>query len=49
MTRNGEPLVVIDPAPSKRKRVPFGVARETGEIKGDLIEPAESSTVWESL
>lgn len=49
VTRNGKPLVVVYPAPIKRKRVPFGIAKETGKIHGDLIEPAESSSVWEVL
>lgn len=49
VTRNGEPLVVVYPASTQRKRVPFGIAKETGEIKGDLVEPTESSTAWEVL
>jgi prevent-host-death family protein len=47
VTRNGEPLVVVYPAPTERKRVPFGVAKGTGEIHGDLVEPVEPPSVWE--
>lgn len=49
VTKNGEPLVVVYPAPMQRQRVPFGIAKDTGKIVGDIIEPASCEDTWEVL
>lgn len=49
VTRNGEPLVVVYPAPSAKGRAKFGELKETGRILGDLVEPAEEPVEWDVL
>jgi hypothetical protein len=49
VTRNGEPLVIISPAPQRIQRAPFGALRETGKVLGDLTAPASDETDWEVL
>jgi len=48
VTRNGEPLVVIHPySEEPAQRAPFGAARGTIAICGDLLAPVEEK--WEAL
>lgn len=48
VTRNGEPLVVIYPySEEPTQRAPFGAARGTIEIVGDIVAPTEEE--WEAL
>ena len=49
VTRNGRPLVVINPSPATKTRAEFGVAKGTGKIMGDLITPAVELSEWEVL
>ena len=49
ITRNGQPLVVINPITNTKTRAEFGVAKETGKILGDLITPAVEPSKWEIL
>jgi len=46
--QNGIPVVTIHPAKSS-KRAPFGVAKESGQILGDLVEPPLSPTTGNVL
>ncbi len=46
--QNGTPVVMIYPAKSS-KRAPFGVAKESGQVIGDLVEPPLSPTTWNVL
>lgn len=39
VTKNGEPLVIIYPAPGKNRRAPFGAMKGSGRIIGDIVEP----------
>jgi prevent-host-death family protein len=39
VTQNGEPLVIVYPAPTKSRRAPFGIAKGSGQIIGDIVEP----------
>ena len=48
VTQNGSPVVTIYPAKSS-KRAPFGVAKESGQVLGDLVEPPLSPTTWNVL
>ncbi len=47
ITRNGKPLAIVNPVTEKETRAQFGVAKETGTIKGDLISPAVELSDWE--
>jgi hypothetical protein len=49
VTHEGEPLVIIYPATTKRKRAVFGALKDRGEILGDLIAPAVPIDTWEVL
>ncbi len=46
---NGKPVVIVSPVSSQQKRPAFGVLKESGEILGDIVEPAISLTTWEVL
>lgn len=47
VTRHGKPLVVINPVQNSQPRKGFGIAKETIEIQGDIIEPATDLADWE--
>ncbi len=49
VTRFGKPIAEITP-PSLPPRQPewLGSLRETGSIRGDLVEPASDSSDWEA-
>ena len=49
VTKNGEPLVVVYPAPSDTGRAKFGDMKEGGKILGDIVEPASNPNEWEVL
>jgi prevent-host-death family protein len=49
ITRNGKPLVVVHPIAHTNTRAKFGIAKETGQILGDLIAPAIEPSEWEVL
>ena len=49
VTHEGEPLVIIYPATTKRKRAVFGELKDKGEILGNLIAPAVPIDTWEVL
>lgn len=49
ITRNGQPLVVVNPIPEAQTRAKFGVAKNTGTIVADVINPAIESSEWEIL
>ena len=46
VTKNGEPLVVIFPAPEQHSRPRFGFAKDTVSGVGDLIAPVTSDSEW---
>lgn len=45
--RAGKPFAIIYPAGKEPERPPFGFAKGTGEILGDIVSPAEQP--WEVL
>ena len=49
ITRNGQPLVVVNPFTDTQTRAKFGIAKNTGKIVGDIITPAVEASEWESL
>jgi hypothetical protein len=49
VTQNGESLVVVYPAPVKSRRAPFGVAKGTGQVLSDIVEPVLNESTWEVL
>ena len=49
ITRNGQPLVVVNPVTDTQTRAKFGIAKNTGKAIGDLISPAVEVSEWESL
>jgi prevent-host-death family protein len=49
VTQNGEPLVVVYPVPVKSRRAPFGVAKGTGQVLSDIVEPVLPESTWEVL
>lgn len=49
VTKNGKPLVVVHPFSEPTIRVPFGIAKGTAKIKGDIVEPASSEEEWDVL
>lgn len=49
ITRNGKPLVVVQAITDTNTRAKFGIAKETGKILGDLIEPAIEPSEWKVL
>ena len=49
ITRNGQPLVVVNPVTDTQTRAKFGVAKNTGKAIGDLISPVVEVSEWESL
>jgi prevent-host-death family protein len=49
ITRNGQPLAVINPATLTKTRAEFGIAKGTGKVKGDLITPIVEASEWEVL
>jgi prevent-host-death family protein len=49
ITRNGQPLAVINPVTTAKTRMGFGIAKKTGKITGDLITPATDTEEWEVL
>jgi antitoxin (DNA-binding transcriptional repressor) of toxin-antitoxin stability system len=49
ITKKGEPLAVVYPAPKQRTRVPFCIAQGTAKIKANIVEPAGDSSDWEML
>lgn len=49
ITRNGQPLVVVNPIADTQTRAKFGIAKKTGKIVGDLITPAIELSEWEIL
>jgi prevent-host-death family protein len=49
VTRNGKPLVVVNPVTDTCTRAKFGIAKKTGKILGDLIAPATELSDWEIL
>jgi prevent-host-death family protein len=48
VTQNGEPLVVVYPA-LKPRRAPFGIAKGTGQVLEDIVEPVLPESTWEVL
>ncbi len=49
VTRFGEPVAeVVPPSPRPRPESWLGSMKETGEIAGDLIEPAVEAQAWEA-
>ena len=48
ITRNGQPLVVVNPISENETRAKFGVAKNTGKIVADIIDLVEVSE-WEIL
>ena len=49
ITRNGQPLVVVNPIAETQTRAKFGVAKKTGKIVGDIISPVVELSEWEIL
>jgi prevent-host-death family protein len=50
ITRKGEPVAqVVPPSKPKRPKSWLGCLSSTGEIKGDIIEPACHEYDWEAL
>jgi hypothetical protein len=49
VTQDGETLVIIYPTPMKPHRAPFGIAKGSGQILGDLVEPVLTESTWEVL
>jgi len=49
VTRHGKPLVVINSVEESQERKGFGIAKNTIEIKEDIIEPATDLSDWEIL
>ncbi len=49
ITRNGQPLVVVNPIKDNQTRAKFGVAKTTGKIVGDIITPTVELSEWEIL
>ena len=49
ITKKGEPLAVVYPAPKQRTRVPFGIAQGTAKIIENIVEPACDPSEWEAL
>jgi prevent-host-death family protein len=49
ITRNGQPLAVINPVTLTKTRADFGIAKGTAKIKGDLITPVVELSEWEVL
>jgi prevent-host-death family protein len=49
VTRNGQPLALINPVTSPKTRVEFGIAKGTGKIIGDIVAPAIDTKEWEVL
>lgn len=49
ITRNGQPLVVVNPVTNTQTRAKFGIAKKTGKIIGEVITPAVATSEWESL
>ena len=49
ITRNGKPLVMVNPIAVNKTRAEFGVAKKTGTIKGDLVAPVVETSEWEVL
>jgi prevent-host-death family protein len=47
ITRNGQPLAIINSITAKKTRAEFGIAKGTGQIKGDLITPIVELSEWE--
>lgn len=45
---NGMPVAMIYLAQSS-KRAPFGIAKESGQVLRDLVEPPLSPTTWNVL
>ena len=48
ITEDGTPIVTIYPAQIS-KRAEFGVAKDSGQVLGDLVEPPLSPTAWKVL
>lgn len=48
VTQNGTPVVTINPA-RKSQRAKFGVAKDSGQVLGDLVETPLSPTDWKIL
>jgi len=49
ITRFGEPVAeVVPPSPKERPQDWIGSMQSTGEIKGDIISPADDAA-WETL
>lgn len=49
ITRNGQPLVVVNPIPENETRAKFGIAKNTGKIVADIIDPVVEVSEWEIL
>jgi prevent-host-death family protein len=49
ITRNSQPLAVINPVTVTKTRADFGIAKGTAKIKGDLIIPVVEPSQWEVL
>ena len=49
ITRNGQPLVVVNPISEAQTRAKFGIAKNTGKIVSDVINPAVELSEWEIL
>ena len=49
ITRNGQPLVVVNPVTETQTRAKFGVAKNTGKAIGNLISLVVEASEWESL
>jgi hypothetical protein len=49
VTQDGEPLVIVYPAPVKPRRAPSGIAKGSGQVLGDLVGPVLPESTWEAL
>lgn len=50
VTRFGEPMAEVVPAPSRKKRKQWvGSLASTGKVAGDIISPASAEDDWDAL
>ncbi len=41
ITQEGQPLVIVYPAKTRKPHPPFGFMQGTGKITGDIVSPVE--------
>lgn len=47
VTKHGEPIAIIEPAPPKEMETPWlGAFKDTGKITGDIVSPALNEEEW---